>query len=115
MEQKQFTLKTLKGLGLTLNKEKSQLQPQTEAIFVGFKVSIGAQGPWLQVTPEKLRKLRCYLNKALTQGTIKARILAKIAGQCVAILRAILPAKLLLHSMYRMLSKKNTWEDELLI
>ena len=44
-----------------------------------------------------------------------ARMLAKVAGQCIAMTRAILPGKLLLRNVYRLLSKKTSWEDELTI
>ena len=43
------------------------------------------------------------------------RMLAKIAGQCIAMTRAIVPGKLLLCNVYRILAKKSNWENELTI
>lgn len=116
LHQRDFLLDTLKDLGWDVNFEKSQLEPATSCVFIGYRVhSVGNKGPWIQVLPEKVRKLKKVLRYTLNRfdRCVSARCLARIAGQCIAMMRAVLPAKLLLRNVYRTLSNKKSWEDKL--
>ena len=96
-QQKQFALETLEKLGWQINYEKSKLIESTNCQFIGFNVfSEGPNGPWLKVLPKKLHKLKCHIQVALASRWVTAWFLAKIGGECIAMMRAVLPAKLLL-------------------
>ena len=41
------------------------------------------------------------------------RMLSKAAGQCIAMMQAVIPAKLLLCNVYRTIARKCLWEDAL--
>ena len=93
-DQREFILQSLEELGWLVNFEKSSLIESTSCEFIGFIVhSVGNNGPWLQVTQKKLHKLKRHLSKALCSRELSARFLAKIGGECIAMMRAILPAK----------------------
>ena len=62
-----------------------------------------------------MHKLWRHLHQALTQGVARAKFLAKIAGECIAMTKAMLPAKLLLRNIYHTLSTKTSWHDVLLL
>ena len=51
----------------------------------------------------------------LRNSSISAKLLAHVAGQCVAMTKAILPGKLLLRNVYRLLSTKENWHSQLVI
>lgn len=55
-------------------------------------------------------KLERDIRRALRERYIKARSLAKIAGQCVSTLWAVTPGKLLLQNIYRLLSVRDSWD-----
>ena len=57
---------------------------------------------------KKLHKLKRHISAALKCEWINARFLAKIAGECIAMMRAIVPAKLLLRNIYRTLETKSS-------
>ena len=115
-DHKDMLLNTLDELGWTRNNEKSQLVPGKQATFISFKVySTGIQGPWIKILPETIRKLKRHNTKALHSEYISARNLVKITGQCVAMMKAILPAQLLLRNAYRLLSSRKNWDSQLFI
>ena len=96
-KQKQFAFETLEKLGWQINYEKSKLIESTKCQFIGFNMfSEGPNGPWIKVLPKKLHKLKCHIQVALSLRWVTARFLAKIGGECIAMMRAVLPAKLLL-------------------
>lgn len=114
LEQVQELLSTLEWLGWDINTEKSQLQPGVMCEFIGFKVhSSGVQGPWLQVLPHKIKKLKRGLRYVLHNAfkAVNVRLLARLAGQCIAMTKAIVPAKLLLRNVYRTIATKTSWDD----
>ena len=64
-------IQTLEELGWSINYGKSQLQLKDQCTFVGFNVhSNGDKGPWLQVLPEKIKRLKSYLRNALCNNSI---------------------------------------------
>ena len=85
-DQREFLIQTLEDLGWTINYEKSQLTPSKSCVFVGFKISsVGDKGPWIEVLPKKINKLKRLVRWKLKFAQIKAQTLAKIAGQSISI------------------------------
>ena len=111
-QQKQFALETLEKLGWQINYEKSKLNESTKCQFIGFNVfSEGPNGPWIKVLPKKLHKIKLHIQVALSLRWVTAWFLAKIGGECIAILRAVLPTKLLLRNLYHTLSYRSSWDS----
>ena len=107
-----FVLHSLAELGWDVNYEKSCLKPSESCEFIGFVVhSHGRNGPWIQVMQKKLHKLKRHLSYAISHRCVSARFLAKIGGECVAMTKAIIPAKLLLHNLYRNLAGRKSWDS----
>ena len=112
----EFVLNTLQELGWHVNWSKSVLTPDTSCEFIGYVVaSEGPEGPWVKVTQKKMHKLRRHINQALKYKKVHARFLAKIGGECIAMMKAVLPAKLLLRNLYRTLSSRTSWNSEVII
>ena len=115
-ERSQFVLQTLENLGWTLNADKCDLMLSTQTQFMGFDIfSTGAEGPWLKVPRAKIIKLQKCLQQVLKGSSVTGRHLARVAGRCVSMMRAVVPAKLLLRNVYRSLASKSSWEDNLLL
>ena len=110
-----FVIHTFQDLGWQINWGKSDLTPAKEKIFVGFNVSTYNNEPWIKVLPAKIRKLRRTIGRCLNKTTVTARELARIIGQCVAMTKAVIPGKLLLHNCYRTLSTKKDWNSTVTI
>ena len=112
--QRSIFLDTLRNLGWVINVEKSSLNPGSTKTFIGYKITTGDK-PILRIPNERIHRLRKDIKRALAQQHVSARILARIAGQCVSMAKAVLPAKLLLRSTYRLLASKKDWSDLLII
>ena len=73
-DHKEFLLTTLNEMGWSINYQKLVLMPSTSCVFVGFNIHLNEDnGPWLQVLPEKIKKLKCHLRNALCNSMITAR------------------------------------------
>ena len=103
-------LDTLTQLGWVINSEKSSLSPDVTKNYIGYKITTGDK-PTLHVPNERIHKLRKDLKRVLAQCHVKARMLARIAGQCVSMSKAVLPAQLLLRNTYRLLASKHNWSN----
>ena len=107
-QQKAFTLTTLQTLGWHPNWDKCNLEESTTATFVGFNIDSNTDnGPWLKVLPSKLRKLKRAIIQIFHRQYVSVRSLARVAGQCIAMTKAIIPGKLLLRNIYRCIATKN--------
>ena len=107
-----FTVQVFQECGWKLNWEKCELEPSTVKVFVGYEVSTHRQeGPWVKVIPTKIRKLRRIIVKSIQAVRVTARHLARLIGQCIAMTKAIIPAKLLLRNSYRVLASRDTWDS----
>jgi ribonuclease HI len=113
-KHKQLLLQTLRDLGWIINHEKSALTPETTREYIGYKIVTKDQ-PMLQIPNSRIRKLKRSLDGMLQKTCASARLLARIAGQCISMTKAIVPGKLLLRNLYRLLAKKQSWEDILQI
>ena len=115
-DHKEFVLQVLNELGWTINVKKSKLLPSQSCDFIGYIVnSVGKNGPWLQVTHKKLHKLRRHIRTALKLEIVPVRFIAKITGACIAMTKAILPAKLFLCNVYRLIASRTSWNDKLFL
>ena len=61
--------------------------------------------------PNKIRKLRRSIVHALHSHSIPVRTLARIAGQCISMTKAIVPGKLLLRNIYRIIASRDNWDS----
>jgi hypothetical protein len=117
LQQKTLLVTTLRQLGFIINWSKSMLVPDSKVTFLGHILdSEGPDGvPEIRVTPEKVRKLRKDIRRAITAGVVSARVLARIAGQCVFATQAIIPGKLLLRSLYRQIAHRVSWDQGMIL
>ena len=76
-----------------------------------FKLSGSDDGPVIRIPKSRIHNVKRDIRRALKNGWVTARALARIAGKCVAMTKVILPAKLLLRNIYRLLASRNSWQD----
>ena len=105
----------LEDLGFHINYEKCQLVPSEKIQWIGYIIdTIGEDGiPWVYIPQARIRKLRHDIRRAIQTGSVKARQLARIAGQCISMCKAVLPGKLQLRSIYKVLGQRSSWQDVL--
>lgn len=95
-------LTLLRDLGLHVNFEKSSLTPAHTALYLGMEISTLGR-PQFRVPQEKLHKIRHELSRALRAETVSYQTLARLAGLCASVLRAVLPGRMFLRNVYRQL------------
>ena len=110
---KNVLLSLLNKLGFIVNFDKSQITPSTTAKYIGYIIDTNREEGkvWLKIPNTRVNKLKHDIRRTLKKRQISARGLAKIAGQCISMSKAIIPAKLLLRNIYRLLSSKTSWQD----
>ena len=109
---KDFVIRTLEALGWKINYKKSQLSPSYRKLFVGYIIDCENE-PMLEVPSEKVKKLQKDIRRALKSPFIQSRVLARLAGICISVVRAVGPGKLMLRGVYRLLKSRNSWGDTL--
>ncbi len=57
--------------------------------------------------------MRKDITRALKRPSANARCLARLAGQCISMCRAVFPGKLKLRVVYRLLKTKSSWQASL--
>ena len=114
---KSILLDTYSRLGFCINSEKSELVPKTCINFIGYVLnSVGKDNnPWISIPKARIYKLKRDIKRVLDKGCASARFIARICGQCISFTKAILPTKLLLRNLYRLLSSRGSWSDILKI
>lgn len=114
---KEFALSELKKFGFILNEPKSQLTPTVKKKFIGFFVETDAAANTIKISIPKDRiiKVKKDIKRALKSGLVTARFLACIAGQLISMTKAIIPTKLLLRNVFRLLASKQSWKDKLIL
>lgn len=115
--RRDLLLQTLTKLGYTINTKKSNLVPSQNQTFIGYHI-ITNKVPdkiFIQIPKHRINRLRHDIQRAIRNGQTSARALAKIAGQCIAMSKAILPAKLLLRNIYRDLASRSSWQDTIIL
>ena len=113
--QKQFALSELKKFGFTLNEQKSNLTPSNKYKFIGFIIETDpiVDQVRISIPKDRIHKVKNDIKRTLKAGVVSARFLACIAGQLISMTKAILPTKLLLRNVYRLLATKKDWRDKL--
>ena len=112
---KKILLDTLISLGLTINYDKSSLNPSQKVEYLGYIIRTDSEYPILEIPEGRVKKLKKDIAKTLAGECVSARSLARILGQCVSMTKAVLPGKLLLRNAYRLLSSKQFWSDKLFL
>ena len=114
-DQTDLVIHTFEDLGFSINYNKSMLQPSNTVEWLGYIINTTGpdQTPWITIPPGRIQKLRHDIRRAIRTSRIKARYLARIAGQCISMCKAILPAKLKLRNIYKILRTKTSWQDDL--
>ncbi len=102
--QLQRLLALLHELGLHVNLAKSSLTPSQTVSYLGMEISTVGR-PQFRVPQEKLHKIRHEISRALRVETITGRTLARVAGLCVSVLRAVLPGRMFLRNVHRQIAR----------
>ena len=116
-QTRDWVLSEFKKLGWFINFEKSDLEPSVEKQFIGYLVKTQKEKNCvcISIPNSRIRKLKKDIAYILKHNTATARGLARVAGQCVSMTKAVIPAKLLLRNLYRCLAKKKAWNEKLII
>jgi hypothetical protein len=116
IDHRNILLLTPQRLGWQINWEKSELTPTHSINYIGYRLLTNEAGgyPVLKIPAERIRKLRKDIRWVLGVGHASARCLARIAGQCISMAKAVLIAKLLLRNIYHLLRQKESWENILM-
>lgn len=115
VDHRDFVIDTLEDLGFLINYEKSDLEIGKSKKYIGYIINSEGPGrvPWFYIEKDKIKKLFHDIRRCIRQGKAHVRLLAKVAGQAIAMSKAIRPGKLKLRSIYRLLAKKSSWSDTL--
>ena len=119
IEHSKSTLfQVLQELGYFINFGKSVLVPQFYAIFIGYEIHTNKKKDtvWVCIPKERIKKkLKQDIRRVVKTGLVVARSLARITGQIISMCKVLLPAKLLLRNIYRLLSSKTSWQHKLTV
>ncbi len=115
VHHKDLLIETLSNLGWKINYAKSSLNPAKNILYIGYVIDTltSADKPMLWIPQSRLSKLKHDIKRVIARGSTTARALARICGQCVSMTKVIIPAKLLLRNLYRLLKTKLSWQDTL--
>lgn len=96
-------LTLLRDLGLHVNFAKSSLAPSHSVVYLGMELSTLGR-PQFRVPQEKLHKIRHEISRVLRADLVSCRVLARVAGLCVSVLRAVLPGRMFLRNVHRQIA-----------
>ena len=85
--------------------------------FIGYIIDTAKNGKavWIEIPKSRIRSVKHNIGRALKHKHLSARGLAKIAGQLVSMTKAVVPTKLMLRNVYRLLGTKKSWSDCLVL
>ena len=94
MQHHEMLLLTLQRLAWKVNWDKSSLTPANIITYIGYQLQTNSlEGfPVLRIPAECIRKLRKDIRCVLLKSYATAHTLARLAGQCISMVKAILPA-----------------------
>lgn len=108
------TINLLQMLGWFISREKSSLDPGQQKTYLGYLLDTTEKEVVVKVALEKkktvAKEVRRLLRKA-EKGPVPARDLARIAGLCLSLSKAVTPTKVLLRNVYATLRKKENWSS----
>ena len=106
---------TLDDLGLVINVNKSDLTVSKRKEYIGYIIDTdGPEGiPWIYIPEKRIKRLKKDIRRWLNSGQLGARQVASIIGQCSAMCRSVIPGKLKLRSLHRLLATKQNWCDKI--
>ncbi len=111
-----YVVKLLTELGWHINLEKSNLQPSQQAEYLGFRFDTAGIRPTICVPAGKRRmikhEIRRMLRVPVTQA-VSVRAIARIAGLCTSISRAVAPTRMMTRHLYRLIAKRKSWNGKL--
>ncbi len=112
---KVLILNTLEELGFIVNYDKSSLEPDTRKLYVGYTIETSNPDNTvhLSIPKQRITRLKHDIKLCLKKGRCSARKLASIAGQCISMTRVIVPGKLMLRNIYRLLRQRSSWQHYL--
>nr|WP_300148092.1 reverse transcriptase domain-containing protein [Propionicimonas sp.] len=100
---------TMEQAGFVLKREKCHLAPSCEQEFLGFTVRTSPAVVYA-VPADKRRAIKHEIRRLLgAPGPVHVRRVAHVAGLCLSVSRAIMPAKLLLRNVYRDIADAPSW------
>ena len=106
------TIRLLESLGWSINWDKSDTDPSYSKLFLGYIINC-ENDPYLLVPKDKCVKIKKDIRRILAKDTVNARVLARTAGLCVSVVRAIGPGRLMLRGVYRLLRSREHWGSTL--
>lgn len=116
-DHKDLLIHTLRDLGWTINFEKSDFNDNTVCSYIGYHInSQGPDGvPWLKVNSTRVAKVTKDIRRCLSETGVSVRRIARVAGQCISMIKAVLPGKLLLQCIYKFIAHRVSWDDKVLL
>lgn len=93
------------ALGWSINEKKSSSAPSQVVQHLGLIIDTTGDVPMFKVPYDKLKRIRQLAKRVLKEGRagrLVLRELARFAGLCLSVARAVLPARLLLRAIYAM-------------
>lgn len=107
-------LKRLRALGWHVSAEKSQLVPTQQLEYLGMLLDTTA-APRFRVPAAKRaatrKEVRRLLSATANDRMVPVRRVARVAGLCLSLARAIFPTRMLLRSVYACIGRRQSWSD----
>ena len=109
-------LKLLRDLGLHISQEKSSLNLEQEKEFLGLLVKTKGR-PMFHVPNRKKSDVTKEISRLLARRNepLPARRVARVAGLCISLSRAVGPTRLLMRNLFKNLNKKVHWEAKVFL
>jgi hypothetical protein len=111
---KDLLIDTLVGLGWYINYEKSSLLPEQDKNYIGYHI-LTKGDPIIKIPLDRCRKLKKDIKRVIDKKILGARLLARVTGQCVSMFKAIAPGKLMLRNVYKVLARRQSWDDVVIL
>jgi hypothetical protein len=107
------TLKLLREIGWHINWEKTEVEAKQQQEFLGLVVDTTGDEPKLRVPYQKKRSIKRQIRKLLKdsmEGSVTVREIAKVAGMCQAVSRAVATTPIYIRNLMRTIPKMNKEE-----
>lgn len=101
ISQRKVFLGTLQKLGWFISIEKSNLLPLQKQEFLGMQINTSTT-PQYQISSKKLHNIKHEVSRILKialKEKVPVRTVARIAGKCIAVTKAVLPLRMFLRNI----------------